>query len=99
MTETHSHHDYGAANAKHFSERAQSYRSELALEMAKRSEAAIRRKFQFNPEETEVLDFACGPGLIAIQLVPDVKRVVGADSAQGMVDVFNKSVKEKSSIV
>jgi 2-polyprenyl-3-methyl-5-hydroxy-6-metoxy-1,4-benzoquinol methylase len=88
----HHHHDYAKANAEHFTEQAQSYRTELSLELAKRCAAHILQKYPFDLNKTEVLDFACGPGLIAHELLPHAKRIVGADSAQGMVDVFNHSV-------
>jgi 2-polyprenyl-3-methyl-5-hydroxy-6-metoxy-1,4-benzoquinol methylase len=96
MSETHHHHhhDFAVANAKHFSEHAQTYRSELALELAKRSASAILHKYPFDPNQTEVLDFACGPGLVGQELLSHVKRLVGADSAQGMVDVFKEYVTD-----
>jgi 2-polyprenyl-3-methyl-5-hydroxy-6-metoxy-1,4-benzoquinol methylase len=91
-THEHHHHDYAKANAEHFSERAQGYRSELSTELAKRCAAAILKNYPFDSNKTEVLDFACGPGLIAFELLPHAKRIVGADAAQGMVDVFNHTV-------
>ena len=90
----HHHHDYVAANAKHFNDTAQTYRTEFSLEIAKRCATVIRKHYAFDPEKTTVLDFACGPGLIAFELVPHAKRIVGADAAQGMVDVFNQTVEQ-----
>ena len=95
MTDTHTHahhHDYAAANAKHFSEQSASYRTELSLELAKRCAGVIASKYSFDSQATEVLDFACGPGLVAFELLPNAKRIVGADSAQGMVKVSNEQV-------
>jgi predicted TPR repeat methyltransferase len=94
MTEkhTHHHHDHAAANAEHFSDRAQTYRTELSIELSKRCAALILNKYPFDSNKTELLDFACGPGLVAAELLSHVKRIVGADSAQGMVDVFNHDV-------
>jgi len=94
MSETHHHHDYTAANAKHFNESAETYRTELSLELAKRCAAAIQKKSSLNSEKSVVLDFACGPGLIAFELVSHVKRIVGADAAQAMVNVFNKTAEQ-----
>jgi 2-polyprenyl-3-methyl-5-hydroxy-6-metoxy-1,4-benzoquinol methylase len=88
----HHHHDYTKANADHFTEHAQSYRSELSIELAKRCAGIILKKYPFDSNQTEVLDFACGPGLIAFEILPHVKRIIGADAAQGMVDVFNQNV-------
>jgi 2-polyprenyl-3-methyl-5-hydroxy-6-metoxy-1,4-benzoquinol methylase len=93
MAEKHTHHhDYAKANAEHFSEQAPSYRTELSLEIAKRCAGIILKNYPFDSNQTEVLDFACGPGLIAFELLPHAKSIVGADLAQGMVDVFNHSV-------
>ncbi|CAF2802022.1 unnamed protein product [Rotaria sp. Silwood2] len=89
------HHDCAKANAEHFSKLAQSYRNELSAEIAKRCAAVILKNYPFDSNTTEVLDFACGPGLIAFELLSHVKRVVGADSAPGMVEVFNRSVEEQ----
>lgn len=88
----HHHHDFVKNNAEHFTECAQTYRSELSLELAKRCAGAILKKYPFDSNKTEVLDFACGPGLTAWELLPHAKRIVGADAAQGMIDVFNKTV-------
>lgn len=88
----HHHHDYAKSNAEHFSEQASTYRTELSLELAKRCAGVILKNYPFNSNETEVLDFACGPGLIAFELLSHAKRIIGADLAQGMVDVFNRTV-------
>lgn len=92
----HHHHDTTSANADHFSQRATTYRSELSLELAKRCAGVILKNYPFDANQTEVLDFACGPGLMALELLPHAKRVVGADLAQGMVDVFNRTVRISS---
>ena len=93
MAEQHTHHhDCAKANAEHFSEQAKTYRSELSIEIAKRCVAHILRKYSFDANQTEILDFACGPGVTAFELLPHVKRVIGADSAEGMVDAFNNYV-------
>ncbi|CAF3376568.1 unnamed protein product [Rotaria socialis] len=94
-THHHHHHDYAKANADHFSEQASNYRTELSIEIAKRCAAHILKKYPFDSNKTELLDFACGPGLIAFELLPNVKRIVGADSAPGMVEVFNRTVTEQ----
>lgn len=38
--------------------------------------------------DMEVLDFGCGTGLVSLRVAPLVKSVTGADSSQGMLDVF-----------
>ncbi|UJR22074.1 hypothetical protein I4U23_025140 [Adineta vaga] len=91
----HHHHDYAKANADHFSEKSQTYTTELSTELAKRCAASVLKNYPFDSNQTEVLDFACGPGLVSFQLLPHAKRIEGADLAPGMVDVFNKQVEQQ----
>ncbi|KAI0668363.1 S-adenosyl-L-methionine-dependent methyltransferase [Trametes maxima] len=44
----------------------------------------------FDKDRTEVLDYACGIGMVSQALRPHVKSVVGVDISQGSVDVYNK---------
>lgn len=39
-------------------------------------------------KEMDVLDYGCGTGLVGLFLLPHVRRVVGADSSPGMLDVL-----------
>lgn len=39
-----------------------------------------------------VLDFGCGTGLLTFRLQPLVRTIIGADSSQGMLDVFNGKI-------
>ena len=89
----HHHHDYAQANADHFSEKSRDYITEFSTELAKRCASAILKSYPFDPSQTEVLDFACGPGLVSFQLLPHAKKIIGADLASGMVDVFNENVR------
>ncbi|CAF1372042.1 unnamed protein product [Adineta steineri] len=91
----HHHHDYEKANADLFTEYAKTYRTEFSCEIAKRCASYILQKYPFDSSKTEVLDYACGPGLVAFELLPHTKRIVGADLAPGMVDVFNQSVEHQ----
>ncbi|KAL2853772.1 S-adenosyl-L-methionine-dependent methyltransferase [Aspergillus pseudoustus] len=42
----------------------------------------------------KMLEYACGPGHISIALAPFVNRGVGMDISDGMIDEFNKNVRE-----
>lgn len=42
----------------------------------------------------DILDYGCGTGLIAFGLSQNAKNVLGMDSSNGMLDVFNKKAKE-----
>ena len=43
-----------------------------------------------------VLDFGCGTGLLTFAIQPFVRSITGVDSSQGMLDVFNKKIKEQN---
>ncbi|CAG8680264.1 7245_t:CDS:2, partial [Acaulospora colombiana] len=47
---------------------------------------------EFDPDKSEVLDFACGTGLISQELCAHVKSILGVDISQNAVDIYNKKV-------
>ncbi|MEZ0323377.1 MAG: class I SAM-dependent methyltransferase [Hydrogenothermaceae bacterium] len=47
-------------------------------------------------KDFKILDFGCGTGLVSFFLAEDVGQIVGVDSSQGMVDVFNKKAQENN---
>jgi ubiquinone/menaquinone biosynthesis C-methylase UbiE len=53
------------------------------------------RKINLTPD-MDVLDFGCGTGLLTLALQPFVRSITGVDSSQGMLDVFNKKIKEQN---
>ncbi|CAB4396828.1 unnamed protein product [Rhizophagus irregularis] len=69
----------------------------FCLTVAKNCSKAIIDELgnELNPEKTEVIDFACGTGLISQELRSYVKSIVGIDMAQGMVDEYNKKVLQQ----
>ncbi|EAU81858.2 hexaprenyldihydroxybenzoate methyltransferase [Coprinopsis cinerea okayama7 len=89
-------HDFVEANRKHFNETASDYRpSKSSSELARRIARAVLRRETFDDETTEVMDFACGPGLLSQQLAPHVKSIVGVDISQGMTDIYNSFVSNQ----
>lgn len=48
---------------------------------------AIRREVTLSPN-MDVLDFGCGTGLLALQLLPHVGSVTGADNSPAMLEVL-----------
>jgi len=52
---------------------------------------AIIREVELT-REMNVLDFGCGTGLLTLRLQPFVRTIIGADSSQGMLDVFNAKI-------
>ncbi len=49
--------------------------------------AAIRREVALSPQ-MDVLDYGCGTGLLALQLLPHVGSVTGADNSPAMLEVL-----------
>lgn len=43
----------------------------------------------------DVLDFGCGTGLVTERIASNVRHVVGVDTSQSMIDVFNNKLKSK----
>jgi ubiquinone/menaquinone biosynthesis C-methylase UbiE len=64
-------------------------RVKLADDVAKAIIAEIKLS-----QDTDVLDFGCGTGLLTLQLQPLVHSITGVDSSHGMLDVLNSKIKE-----
>ena len=52
---------------------------------------AILREVEIT-SDMNVLDFGCGTGLLTLRLQPFVRTIIGADSSQGMLDLFNAKI-------
>ncbi|CAG8751277.1 12955_t:CDS:2 [Gigaspora margarita] len=61
---------------------------------AKKCAEAILREVK-DLEGYEIMDFACGTGLISQDLCAHVKSVLGVDSSQNMVNEYNKKVSQQ----
>ncbi|KAI0628797.1 S-adenosyl-L-methionine-dependent methyltransferase [Trametes polyzona] len=97
-THTHDHHDFKQANEEHFDKAAPNVEHEhpYARELGIKNVEAMRETYPdlFDKERTEVLDFACGTGLVSQALRPYVKSIVGVDISQGSVDIYNKQAAD-----
>ncbi|CCL98061.1 uncharacterized protein FIBRA_00055 [Fibroporia radiculosa] len=93
----HAHsHDHGdaatAANKARFDKTAEQYDDiPGVLDMHKRQSAAIMQKYGtlFDASSTDLLDFACGTGLLSQALAPHVRSILGVDISNAMVDRYN----------
>jgi 2-polyprenyl-3-methyl-5-hydroxy-6-metoxy-1,4-benzoquinol methylase len=52
---------------------------------------AVIREVELS-HDMNVLDFGCGTGLLTFRLQPLVRTIIGADSSQGMLDMFNAKI-------
>ncbi|KAH6919231.1 hexaprenyldihydroxybenzoate methyltransferase [Coprinopsis sp. MPI-PUGE-AT-0042] len=88
--------DYTARNREHFDQQSEDYQaSRSALELAKRAAHAIVRHAELDVDTIELMDFACGAGLLSQRLAPRVKSILGVDISQGMVDLYNTFVEDQ----
>ncbi len=55
----------------------------------------LKEKIDFSNIKN-ILDYGCGTGLIAFNLVEKNNEVLGLDNSYGMIEEFNKKVKEKN---
>ncbi|KAI0355113.1 S-adenosyl-L-methionine-dependent methyltransferase [Trametes cingulata] len=92
-------HDYVQANKAYFDEHADKVEEEHpeSRQVACNSVDAMREAYPaiFDKDRTEVLDFACGTGMVSEALFPYVKRIVGVDISEKSVEVYNKKAAEK----
>lgn len=63
----------------------------LRVKLAEDVAAAIIGQVTIAPAMT-ALDFGCGTGLLTLQLQPLVQSIIGVDSSQGMLDIFNAKI-------
>ncbi|PPR00203.1 hypothetical protein CVT24_004906 [Panaeolus cyanescens] len=82
-------HDFAANNREYYNQNVDNYDNPHWLEANKGQALAIRAAFNFDKENTTVLDFACGAGTLARELAPYAKSIVGVDISQGAIDAFN----------
>ncbi|KAK0492078.1 S-adenosyl-L-methionine-dependent methyltransferase [Armillaria luteobubalina] len=86
-------HDFTSANRNYFDKVADKYADRpQSVRLAQRLAESIQGAYPFNEESTTLLDFACGAGLMSMQLAPCCKSILGIDISQGMVDQYNTRV-------
>ncbi|KAL0947659.1 hypothetical protein HGRIS_013746 [Hohenbuehelia grisea] len=86
-------HDYEAANASHFDRLSEKFELLPSTnELARYNSKAILGMYPFDDEHTDVMDFACGIGMVSQRLASHCRSIIGVDVSQGMVTAFNKRV-------
>jgi ubiquinone/menaquinone biosynthesis C-methylase UbiE len=103
--------DYTRRNIEHFDQRATSYdASPFKVALAKKcSDAFLEAEgVKWDPSSSVVVDFACGTGrlqffcsilmigLISQNIAPHARTIVGLDTSQAMVDVYNTKATNNS---
>ncbi|MDN5053493.1 class I SAM-dependent methyltransferase [Aliarcobacter butzleri] len=79
-----------------FDERAKDWdKKQTTLDKSDACINHLKEKIDFSNIKN-ILDYGCGTGLIAFNLVEENNEVLGLDNSSGMIEEFNKKVKEKN---
>ncbi|KAI0792970.1 S-adenosyl-L-methionine-dependent methyltransferase [Irpex lacteus] len=100
LPQSHKLCDYLSANEAYFDAEALKsgdHDHPPKVQLAKRVCNAIRKTYPglLDEDTTEVMDFACGTGLISRELCPYVKSIVGVDISHNAVDVYNTRARQQ----
>ncbi|KAF8626380.1 hypothetical protein AX15_005030 [Amanita polypyramis BW_CC] len=88
-----SERDFLQANKQHFDRIACHYdQSNNAVRLAGKCARAILDSYPFRDDGTDVMDYACGTGLVSRELAPYARRILGVDISAAMVDRYNLRV-------
>ncbi len=79
--------------SKRFDKVAKEYDTPDKLERSQKIVEFLSRNLPIT-RTWKVLDFGCGTGTTALLLSPFVKSIVGVDLSKGMLDVFQKKIKD-----
>ncbi|KAK9898921.1 S-adenosyl-L-methionine-dependent methyltransferase [Cystobasidium minutum MCA 4210] len=95
----HDSHDLEERNRAHWDKVAKEYEYPASAYLTANLAQGIYDRFlkQLDNKEIALLDYACGPGLVSYKLLEEgqVKKIVGADVSDGMVEQFNLKAKAK----
>ncbi|CAE6465986.1 unnamed protein product [Rhizoctonia solani] len=88
------------ANRQWFDSKAHSheggYEAEpAAVEMARKASETYLKAFPFDKNQTVVLDFASGTGMISQNLSPHSKKIIGVDISSKSVEFYNERFATK----
>lgn len=76
----------------HFNDQAKEWDSEEKIIMmktlAQKTMAVLHLK-----EKLDIMDFGCGTGLFGLEFTDYAKSLLGIDTSEGMLEVFNKKTK------
>lgn len=79
-----------------FDERAKDWdKKQISLDKSEACLKHLKDTIDFSKIKN-ILDYGCGTGLIAFDLVNSSNEVLGLDSSTGMVEEFNKKAKDKN---
>ena len=81
----------------HFNEVANSWDSPQKIERSKRFANEIKKEVQLD-NNLDIMDFGCGTGVLGFEFIESAKSLLGIDTSQGMLDVFDQKASKLASI-
>lgn len=79
----------------HFNEQAKKWDTSEKIERSKKYAEKILEKIN-KKNVSKILEFGCGTGLLGSYFLSDDTSLVGIDTSQGMLDIFNEKFKNKN---
>lgn len=84
-------------NNLNFNDIALMWDTDRRIKRAKVISDFIKEKVRLH-SEMNVLEFGCGTGLISFNLYQSVNKIIGYDTSEKMIDVFNRKINELNAI-
>lgn len=81
----------------HFNEVANSWDNPEKIERSKRFANEIKKAIRLD-NNLDIMDFGCGTGVLGFEFIENAKSLLGIDTSQGMLDVYNEKAKNLSNV-
>lgn len=82
----------------HFNHAASSWDSEGKVKLMGRLSEKTLEKLHLPESKIDILDFGCGTGLFGLEFFDHANSILGVDTSEGMLEVFNEKTKDHSHI-
>lgn len=82
----------------HFNHAANSWDSEGKIKLMGRLSENTKKRLDLGERKLDILDFGCGTGLFGLEFIDHAKSILGIDTSEGMLAVFDEKVKEHNHI-
>lgn len=83
--------------SSHFDHKAGEWDSEGKVALMGKLAAKTKELVKITPE-TKIMDFGCGTGLFGLELIDANQSLVGVDTSQGMLEVFDTKTQGHDNI-
>lgn len=82
----------------HFNHAASNWDSEGKVKLMGRLSQKTIEKLSLPKAKIDILDFGCGTGLFGLEFFDYAQSLLGVDTSQGMLEVFNEKTKDHTHI-